>query len=725
MAKQNTDANANAVGDTGSKRLTPDKVDQLFRSAENWTDVKQQLVNINYYVGNQWIGWNASERSVQVLPMQSGEVRVTRNKIRPRATTLLAKHIKNKLKFDVIPGSKEQTDIDAAKGADKYVHALWQELDLSKKTKDLFLYMLIQKRAWIKTWFDAEAGTDLTPTEDDLGYEEWVKGDQKPIHEGVIRARVCDPLTVFADPAATSEEDIRWVIERFARDVDEIYEEYGVKVSPDANLGYLSRYDVTRMSSDGIGAHETTRMQNQALVYELWHKPCKRYPKGAKITVCNGQELDYSEESGELPYQLFGYIPIPGTLLYDSIVTDMLAPQREINVLRSMVATHARRLGNAMWLNPIGSGVDEEVLTNEIAGIIDYTPIGGEKPERIQAPDIPSFYGQELANNAIDLDDMSGAREVSQGRMPSGLDTLGGLEIMVEQENEKLAVASQNYEQGMKKVMQRILRLLKAHYTEERQGRLLGEDNEIELISFNGSDLSGFEDINIVQGSSLPEMKAAQQERVLLMWDKGAIVKKDGTPDPAKLLRLMGMGDSTELFEQDAMDNNNAKLENKTFEDLAEDPEFMALVAEYNQAVQAAQQQMQKMQMPPEQMEQYMPPPLPGVPHLWDSDDDEIHILVHNTFRKSSRYREMPPEMRALVDQHYQEHIDRMNAPMLAQQQAEAAAQAQQGEQQAQAQQSQMQMKQMDQQAELQRDTLKAQTQIATEAIRGSNRGVK
>src|SRR6185312_4246831 len=102
--------------------------------------------------------------------------------------------------------------------------------------------------------------------------------------------------------------------------------------------------------------------------------------------------------------------------------------------------------------------------------------------------------------NSIDLDDMSGAREVSQGRMPAGLDTLGGLELMVEQENEKLSVASQNYEQGMKKVMQRILRLLKAHYTEERQGRILGEDNEIELISFNGSDLTGYEDIVIVQG---------------------------------------------------------------------------------------------------------------------------------------------------------------------------------------------------------------------------------
>lgn len=722
MAKKG-DKDAIAVGETESKRLTPDKVELLFRSAENWTDIRSQLVNINYFVGNQWIGWNSAERRIQTLPQQSGEVRVKRNKIRSRVLALLAKHIKNKLKFDVVPGSKEQVDIDAAKAADKYLHALWQELDLGRKTKDLFLYMLIQKRAWIKTWYDDTAGDEISPSENDPGYEEWVKGGSKPIHQGVIRARVCDPLTVFSDPAATCEDEIRWTIERKARDVDEIFEEYGKRVSPDANVGYLNRYDITRMSADGIGAYEITRMQNQALVYELWYKPCKRYPKGVKITVCNGIELDYNEESGELPYQLFGYIPIPGSNLYDAIVTDMLDPQREINTMRSMIATHARRMGNAMWLNPIGSGVDEEELTNETGGIIDYNPVSGAKPERVDAPDIPSFYGQELANNAIDIDDSSGAREVSQGRMPSGLDTLGGLEIMVEQENEKLAVAAQNYEQGMKKVMQRILRLVKAHYTEERQARLVGEDNEIEIISFNGSDLTGFEDVNIVQGSSLPEMKAAQQERIMTMWGAGAIVKKDGTPDHTKLLRLMGMGDSTELFEQDALDSNNAKMENKTFEDLSEDPEFL-------QAVEMYQQKMQQFQMIAQQatqlgdpaqiaeIQQMMPQPPPGIPEIWDSDNDDIHIEIHNTFRKTSRYRQMPPPMRAMVDQHYQQHLDRINAPAMAQQQAQMQAQQQEAEQKTQDRQAQMEMKQMDQQAAMARDALKAETQLATAAMR-------
>ncbi len=713
----NKDKQATADKAEQSKRITPDKVDVLFKSAENWADIRQIMVNVHYYAGNQWIGWNRGERRIQVLPVEPGTERTTRNKIRPRITTLLAKHIKNKLKFDVTPGSKEQQDIDTAKASDKFLHALWQELEFSKKTRDIFLNTLIKKRCWVKTWFDAEAGVDISPSEGDRGYEEWVKGGSKPVHKGLIRARVCDPLTVFADPAATTEEEIRWIIERKARDVDEIFEEYGVRVTPEANLGYLNEYDITQVGGDGIGAYQQKRTQNMALVYELWYKPCKRYPGGVKITVCNGQELDYNDKSGELPYQLFGYIPIPGSLLYDAIVTDMTAPQREINVLRSMIATHARRLGNGMWLNPIGSNVDEEDLVNEHGGIIDYNPVNGAKPERVQAPDIPSFYAHELANNAIDLDDMSGAREVSQGRMPAGLDTLGGLEIMVEQENEKMAMASQNYEQGMKKVMQRILRLIKAHYTEERQARLLGQDNEIEIISFNGSDLTGYEDVNIVQGSSLPDMKAAQQERIMLMWKSGAIVKKDGTPDPAKLLRLMGMGDSTELFEQQQLDENNAKLENKTFEDLQESQEYLTAAEQYLAIMQQFQQVAQT--LPPEQIQQLQPPQLPpGTPQIWDSDDDEVHIMIHNTFRKTSRYRQLPPPLRAMVDQHYQQHVERMGAPMRAQQAAQAAEQETKAKEAQASRQHQSDMKQADIEAKMGQEALKAETALAAASLK-------
>src|SRR5690606_18057547 len=122
----------------------------------------------------------------------------------------------NKLKFDVIPASKEQSDIDAAKAADKFLNVLWNELEFSQKTRELFLYMLVQKRGWIKTWYDPEDGEDISPVPEDGDiFEDWVEKGAKPIYKGGLKAKVCDPLTVFSDPGAKTEDDIRWIIERY------------------------------------------------------------------------------------------------------------------------------------------------------------------------------------------------------------------------------------------------------------------------------------------------------------------------------------------------------------------------------------------------------------------------------------------------------------------------------------------------------------------------------
>lgn len=671
--------NSNDAMDDG--RMNPSKALEYYRMSEDWSSIRQIQVNVSYYVGNQWIGWNKSQRRIQALPVEDGQERITLNKIRPRVTTLLSKHTKNKIKFDVIPASKEQRDAEIAKAAHKYIQNLWQELDFTKRTADIFLNNLVKGWCAVKVWFDPTSGTEISPAEGQMGYEDWKQNGAKPLYTGEIKARVCDPLTLFVDQAATSEEEIRWWMERKAKDIDDIYQEYGKKVSPDANLDYIN-VDLT----GDAGASETKRKEHMALVYELWINPCKKYPKGLKYTCTGDTELDIDENAGDAPYQLFGYIPIPGTVKFDAVVKDMLPVQRGINIKRSMIATHAKRLGNALWLVPIGSGVDEEELTNEHGGIINYNPANNMKPERATAPDIPSFYDRDLQQDAIDLDDLSGAREVSQGSMPKGLDTLGGLEIMVEQENEKLVVAAQNYENGMKKVMKRILKLLKNHYTEERQARILGEDNEIELIEFRGSDLTGYEDIKIVQGSSLPEMKAAQQERIMLMWNSGAIVKKDGTPDPTTLLRLMGMGDSTELFEQHELDENKAKLENRSFEEIVNDQQFLQSFQQYQ--VEMQQFQIAAQGMPPEQLQamgvqQPQAPQVPGV-RVRDFQDHDVHIYNHNVFRKSHVYDELPPEVQELVDAHVAEHEQMLMAPMLEQQQQQMQMQQQQAEKTAQ-----------------------------------------
>jgi hypothetical protein len=227
-------------------------------------------------------------------------------------------------------------------------------------------------------------------------------------------------------------------------------------------------------------------------------------------------------------------------------------------------------------------------------------------------------------------------------------------------------VGAMSYEEGMKKVMSRILRLVHKHYKEDRQAKIIGEDNEIEIITFNASDLTGDEDIEIVQGSSLPEMKAAQEERLMLLWDKGVFIKKDGAPDTDTFMRLMNMGDATEAYDQKHLDDNRSKMENKFFEGLGDDQKAAQTYMHYIQQKQKADQINQAIQqhpdaqnMQPDHVQQIMEPvpqPPKGAPIVRDFQDHDVHLFNHNSFRKCNEYDELPPELQKLVDDHVAEH---------------------------------------------------------------------
>lgn len=682
------------------------KVGDLLKLGEDNATRKQILINLNYYISNQWIGWDNSTRTVRTLP-HDGQERITHNVLQPRVLTKLAKQTKNRIKYDVVPDTNDQDRAEVAKAGTKFLHVWWDEQEGDLKTRDIFLNANVKAWCASKVYFNPEAGKDITPSEGQPGYEK----DGKQINMGEIEWRICDPLTLYIDPAATTEDEIRWIVEEKPRDIDYVKEKYGKEVAPDDTVTYQPSFDIT---NGNIGYNDTTRKnKNMVMVRELWMKPCKKYPNGLKVTTTRMEFLDKDENAGEIPYILFGDIPVPGSVKYKAFIESMLPIQRGLNITLTMFSTNMKKMGATKWAVPLGSGVDEEELNDEISGIIHYNPTNGGKVERIPGADVPNGFDRIIEYYNRLIDDMSGAREITTGRLPAGLDTASGLALMVEQENEKLAITSQNYERGMKKLLKRVLKLMKKHYTEERMGRILGPDNEIEIVAFTGSDLSGEEDVNIVQGSSLPEMKSAQQDRIMSLWTAGAIVNKQGLPDANAFLKLMGLGDANELFEQNQLDENKSKMENKIFERMASDPQVIQMAMQQQQMM-----DMQQMGLDPAMMGM-QPQPIPGAPIVRDFYDHEIHIYNHNIFRKSSAYEELPPPIQALVDAHVAEHEAALQAPIIAQQQAEMEAQAAQEDKESQKEQD---SKQQDHQNKMEQEGMKAQNAMNMAAMQAGAR---
>jgi hypothetical protein len=663
---------------------TPDEwvsiVQERIKQAEDWENRRQILRQLNYYLGNQWIVWDSTGKKMVMAPSNPSEERVTHNIIKPKVMVKVAKQIKNRIKYDVVPDTNDQNRIEVAKAAKRFLDYWWNEQEMDRKSRDIHMQDGIKGWCALKVYFDPELGDDITPepTEEDI------ESGNEPgeIHTGEVVARVIDPLLLYVDPAATTDEEIRWIIERKPRDLDYIREKYAKEVPADSNVDYMT----TDLSPQTGYSNFQNQKRNyrMAMVDEMWVKPCRKYPNGLKVTIANNTILDVDENAGDMPYIIFVDIPIPSTVKGDAFIKDMLPIQRHINILKTSMATHAKRMGNSIWAVPHGSQVDEDDLTNEQGAIVYYNG-AGPAPTRVSPPDLPPIYDRLIEFYMRDIDDMSGAREISQGRLPGGLDTYSGLQLMVEQENEKLAISSENYERGMKRALKRVLMLMKKHYTEERMAKILGPDNDIELVSFKGSDLSGGEDINIVQGSSLPEMKTAQQERIMTLWDKGAIVDRNGQPDSETFLRLLGMGDAEAVYEMKQLDENKAKTENRIFQQYADDPKVIKDLQQYQvemQQYQAAVQQAQTAGFDPAQMGQAPQSPI-QLPPVRDFQDHDTHVYFHNLFRKSSDYEKLPPEIQQLVDDHVNEHIQQLQAPIIAQQQEQQQQMMMQQQQQA------------------------------------------
>lgn len=645
-------------------------VKEKAEDSTNWPIMRQIQINRSFYNSHQWIKYDNTNRRVYVPEARPGEKRLTFNKIKPAVLTLLSKLCKNRVKLEVKPDTNDIERIEVAKAGFKYLGYQWNEDTMDTKTRRLKFHMLLDGFPALKVYVDKSRGEDI----DLSGMEDDEELGNMPTKTGKIITEVKDQFSIKTDPSAESIDEIKWSVEEYPMDVDEIEEIWGVEVEPESNIKMSQSFDVGGAS---LGSSDKKKYQHHAMVRDYWEFPCSKYPKGRRIVTAGDKELEKSEDPGESPYIFFPAIPIPGSAIASGIVTDMTTPQKSYNIKRTAEAKILEEMGNPMWLKPEGA-VDDDELTNEIGGIVHFTPINGFEPKRVPGASVDAGWQNAMERDEADIEDISGAHEISQGATPKGNNTLGGLQLQVEQDETKLALLVQSYEDGIKKWGEKVLRLIKNHFPEEQQLSIIGENGQIEAFTFSGADLTGGEVVDVVPGSSMPTLKAVQDEKIMAMWGAGMFNDpKTGMPDVRKIVRMLGESIAVEYFDDNQQDENKALMENRIWQNTAKDEQAVAVLAQYQQEMQMYQQQGREMAAQGVDITSIISPPeMPiKMPIVRDFYDHETHIMVHNRFRKTNEYDNLPPEMQSIIDQHVAEHQQFLMAPQIEAQQQEQATQ--------------------------------------------------
>lgn len=671
-----------------NKRMEEDTVrylDSLFERAKTarWRFERQWYVNLSYYFGRQWVSWlnNTSADIARLYEPQAPpwRVRLVINRIKPAIRREMSKVMKEKPTAYVIPSSTDDSDVAAAKAGEAIFEHLWRELNMQKSEMWVAqFWRCITGTGFIKDWWDPHAeGSDAV---------------------GTVCVEVVTPFHLyFANLEQYNIDKQEFIIHVAMKSPAEVETMYSKKVSPDS---------VER----GGGIIESQYLQalnlepgkvSQVAVKEIWIKPNVKYPAGAMFVWAGGKLLYSSDDPAtgdprwplykmEYPFTKFDGVPT-GRFYGDSTILDLLPIQKEYNRTRSQIIEAKNQTSKPQLIAPKGS-IDPSKITSEPGLVILYTP-GYQPPTQLQLSPLPNYVLQELDRSLLDMADISGQHEVSSGTVPQGVTAASALAFLQESDDTMLAPIVASIEAGVERIGRHFLCHAHQYWDEPHTIKILGPDNTWEVREFSRIDLRGSTDLNVQAGSAMPRSIAAKQAFIMELAKMQII-------GPEEVLRYLEMAETGRMYEDLQIDRRQAERENMKMSDVAiiQASLFKGLLdkisgangagglptaagGEYPMQPDALGQPVppdfnggeqsgapvDSPMMPSDPMMQGnsmmgLPPSPPVVPvNSWDNH--EVHIKVHNDYRKRQEFDSLDPQLKDEFEKHVELHRAALGMP--------------------------------------------------------------
>jgi len=582
-----------------------------------------QLVNVNRHTGK------LNRANVEYDP--DWVVRMVDNRILPIYRTIVAKLTKNKPMPSAQAQSGDENDIQAARAAVKLLGNHWNTLELDAKHPEMVSWLVATGNCFYKQFWNAKKGdkiTDFSGMDAEAGLTEeglpQNKGKQQQIefNLGDTDLIVRSPFNIYPEPGKTKLRECRIIGDAEIMGVDEIAELYGKEIAPEKDTK-LVRINQTLEGTINRGQMEERNLDNNATVKELRILPCSQFPSGIIFGWANDKMLYAVEECKKLMFTHFGLIEMPGQFWYRSIIDDVIPIQRRWNSLLSKIEMH-----NDYYCDPPTvidpNVIDPDEWTTEPGLLLEAKTPGMDVRAAVHVLQVPSLQPEifkefEILDQQFELVPI--LNKVSYGKDTSNATSGKAINFLQEKDDDIVRPIIDQIESGYADVFKTDFELCQDNYDEDRGFAIVGEDNEVEWIEFSKADLDANIDVGVEPGSAMPRSKAAQQSMVMDMLNAGFFTdSRTGKPDFAKALKYMEFGSVDDIYEEAAMDSNQAKRENEHMKD--------------------------GIQVMPEQ---------------WHNHEN--HIYEHNRLRKTADYESFPPEIKQLFEAHIQAHEQFMQPP--------------------------------------------------------------
>ena len=536
------------------------KVEESRASASRVAHEGVWMTNIAYLLGYDNIRYDTVTRSFQPANRRSGgKNRLHVNKILPTVQNRLARLCKSPPKYDVRPEGNRQEDKDDARYSLNVLTAMWDKLSLNRKRIPLYMWVQQCGHAWIKVCYDATAGKPMVdPLANKLSFE------------GDLRAEVVPAFEIFPDPLAKTEDEVlaSWLIQCKVRKLDYFktqYPEKGHLVKEEEAWLLSSQYEqrVNTLNNKSASSNTAEAFKNTALEMVKYEARSEKYPMGRMIVVANGVKLeDKPLPVGEIPFRKFDDVTIGGKLYAEAIITHLRPVQDYYNDLVRKRADWTKKLLAGKYTAARGSALAEESLNDQNSEVVYYDanpalPNGG-RPEKLEVPMIPSYAYQEEDRAISMFDEISGMAEVSKGNLPSATIPAIGMQLLVEQNDTRIGVVTEQHEESWAGVGSLILKYVQKFYTMPRKFKFAGKNMEWTVEDIEGSKIKNTDAI-VIRGSTLPGSKTVRRQEIMNAWQVGLYGNPQEPKVTEKVLGMMEYGDVGGSWEDFALDMNQIK----------------------------------------------------------------------------------------------------------------------------------------------------------------------
>lgn len=354
---------------------------------------------------------------------------------------------------------------------------------------------------------------------------------------GEVVARTEDPFCVFPEYSARSFDETRYLIIARIRDSDYVEQRYEIDLHAEERLTYKpSEHYIATHSLGGEDFSPEQRFQNElprdaVIVYDVWFRPCRRYPTGRHIISTDTMVLrdsltDMKPYGGMFPYVAY-YPDRPSGRYYPRpLLIDSVHINRVINATLRRVIHHVHgRASNVLLVPHEGVNLDfrDTGVSDTQIVVYDKSIVNpGDLHIVSNNPLPPDIYAlipklEELMMRVL------GVTDTLLGEMPSqrisGI-ALGRLQdVSLSKLNPDMDLAEQAFAQ--RDALR--LRLAASMYKEDRFVLLHGEGMEPVIRVLKKERIPQEFVVQVVPGSSRPMTRTQEMAELLELGRAGLL----------------------------------------------------------------------------------------------------------------------------------------------------------------------------------------------------------